>query len=198
MWPTSASSGTSSGPWLKASRLTFSTLFVGVALALAAEAERGEAGLEPVDDLAGSGAGSSCRSPPGCAASLPAVLPPRSRERPPAQLSEVAGGRLRARMMPVLHHLPVRCAVLFEEEASGMSQPLPYCVYVLRSQKDGDLYVGYTTDLPQRLQQHNNGENRSTAPWTPARLGLLRVLLVSRGRAAAGEVLEDESRVGVH
>jgi len=48
-----------------------------------------------------------------------------------------------------------------------MEQPLPYCVYVLRSQKDGDLYVGYTTDLERRLNQHSRGENRSTAPRRP-------------------------------
>jgi len=45
-----------------------------------------------------------------------------------------------------------------------MAQPLPYCVYVLRSQKDGDLYIGYTTDLARRLDEHSRGENRSTAP----------------------------------
>jgi len=51
-----------------------------------------------------------------------------------------------------------------------MAQPLPYCVYVLRSRKDGDLYVGYTTDLAQRLDQHSHGENRSTAPRRPLNL----------------------------
>ena len=48
-----------------------------------------------------------------------------------------------------------------------MPQPLPYCVYVLRSQKDGNLYIGYTTDLARRLAEHNKGENRSTAPRCP-------------------------------
>jgi len=48
-----------------------------------------------------------------------------------------------------------------------MQQPLPYCVHILRSQKDGDLYIGYTTDLAQRLQQHMTGQNRSTAPRCP-------------------------------
>jgi len=48
-----------------------------------------------------------------------------------------------------------------------MAQPLPFCVYVLRSQKDGGLYVGYTTDLERRFGQHLRGENRSTAPRRP-------------------------------
>ena len=34
---------------------------------------------------------------------------------------------------------------------------LPYCVYVLRSQKDGKLYIGFTGDLKQRLSDHFNG-----------------------------------------
>jgi predicted GIY-YIG superfamily endonuclease len=29
--------------------------------------------------------------------------------------------------------------------------PLPYCVYILQSLRDGNLYTGYTTDLDQRL-----------------------------------------------
>jgi putative endonuclease len=48
-----------------------------------------------------------------------------------------------------------------------MTQPLPYCVYVLRSQRDGNLYIGYTTDLARRLEEHNSGENQSTAPRRP-------------------------------
>lgn len=44
---------------------------------------------------------------------------------------------------------------------------LPYCVYVLRSLRDGDFYVGFTTDLPRRLDEHNQGRNNSTAPRRP-------------------------------
>ena len=38
-----------------------------------------------------------------------------------------------------------------------------YYVYVLRSQKDGNWYIGYSSDLRKRLQEHNRGENASTA-----------------------------------
>ena len=44
---------------------------------------------------------------------------------------------------------------------------LPHCVYILLSQKDGNFYVGYTTDLPRRLDEHNQGRNTSTAPRRP-------------------------------
>ena len=45
--------------------------------------------------------------------------------------------------------------------------PLPYCVYVLLSLKDDNFYVGYTTDLPRRLDEHYQGRNTSTAPRRP-------------------------------
>jgi len=37
-----------------------------------------------------------------------------------------------------------------------------YYVYVLRSLKDGNFYVGYTHDLRKRVSQHNAGEVIST------------------------------------
>lgn len=43
-----------------------------------------------------------------------------------------------------------------------------YYTYVLQSIKYGDLYVGYTADLKERLKRHNNGLNTSTKshyPW---------------------------------
>lgn len=35
-------------------------------------------------------------------------------------------------------------------------------VYVLKSQKDGKLYTGFTGDLRKRLRQHEDGKNSST------------------------------------
>ncbi|MEK7554460.1 MAG: GIY-YIG nuclease family protein [Patescibacteria group bacterium] len=43
-----------------------------------------------------------------------------------------------------------------------------YYVYVLQSLKDGKLYIGYTADLRQRFQEHQQGHSRATAyrrPW---------------------------------
>lgn len=43
-------------------------------------------------------------------------------------------------------------------------------VYVLRSTKDDQFYVGSTNDLKRRLQQHQRGENTSTAKRLPLEL----------------------------
>lgn len=40
-------------------------------------------------------------------------------------------------------------------------------VYVLRSQSDGKLYTGCTSDLRERIKQHNSGSVPSTAKRTP-------------------------------
>lgn len=48
--------------------------------------------------------------------------------------------------------------------------PLPYCVYVLFSEKDNMLYTGYTTDLNRRMQQHHNGESPNTSKRLPVKL----------------------------
>ena len=37
-----------------------------------------------------------------------------------------------------------------------------YYVYVLQSMKNSSLYIGYTTDLRKRLQEHNRQLNFST------------------------------------
>ncbi len=46
-----------------------------------------------------------------------------------------------------------------------------YCyVYVLRSAKDGQFYVGLTRDLRARLQAHNHGQVPSTKRRAPLEL----------------------------
>lgn len=45
-----------------------------------------------------------------------------------------------------------------------------YYVYVLESVKNGNLYIGYTTDLRRRLIEHNRGLNFSTKAYRPWRL----------------------------
>ena len=42
-----------------------------------------------------------------------------------------------------------------------------FYVYVLKSEKDGNLYTGYTNDLKRRVEEHNYGQNRSTKSRTP-------------------------------
>lgn len=43
-------------------------------------------------------------------------------------------------------------------------------VYLLRSIKDGDFYVGWTTDVNRRLKEHNAGLTRSTKARRPFKL----------------------------
>ena len=66
-------------------------------------------------------------------------------------------------------------------------QPLPYCVYVLFSETDGDLYTGFTTDLARRLDEHNSGRSLATAPRRPFRL------LFCEYHAAKSDALKRES-----
>jgi putative endonuclease len=42
-----------------------------------------------------------------------------------------------------------------------------YYVYILRSKRDGRLYKGMTSSLEKRVEQHNQGENRSTKGFVP-------------------------------
>ena len=45
-----------------------------------------------------------------------------------------------------------------------------YFTYVLKSQKDGKLYIGYTENLEKRFMEHNSGKVKSTKYRTPFEL----------------------------
>ncbi len=45
-----------------------------------------------------------------------------------------------------------------------------YYVYVLKSSKDNNYYIGYTGNLKRRLLEHNNGDNTSTRNRRPLNL----------------------------
>lgn len=45
-----------------------------------------------------------------------------------------------------------------------------YYVYVLRSEKDHMFYVGFTHDIQQRVDEHNNGKVLSTKNRRPMKL----------------------------
>ena len=63
---------------------------------------------------------------------------------------------------------------------------LPYCVYVLKSQQDGNLYIGFTTDLHRRLTEHIHGQSDATAPRRPFDL------IYCEYHAAKGDALRRE------
>ena len=44
-----------------------------------------------------------------------------------------------------------------------------FYVYVIKSEKDSRLYVGFTENLERRIKEHNSGKTKSTKgymPWT--------------------------------
>ena len=45
-----------------------------------------------------------------------------------------------------------------------------YFVYVLKSLRDGNFYIGYTHDLKKRLREHNEGISKSTMYRRPFEL----------------------------
>jgi len=44
---------------------------------------------------------------------------------------------------------------------------MSHCVYILRSLKNNDIYVGSTENVENRLRLHNFGKVRSTRPYRP-------------------------------
>ena len=45
-----------------------------------------------------------------------------------------------------------------------------YFVYILKSQKDESLYIGYSVNLKQRFKEHNRGKSTYTKNKTPFEL----------------------------
>ncbi|NCO25224.1 GIY-YIG nuclease family protein [Candidatus Parcubacteria bacterium] len=45
-----------------------------------------------------------------------------------------------------------------------------YYVYILKSLKDKKLYIGYTSNLFQRVKEHNSSKNKSTKYRVPFKL----------------------------
>jgi putative endonuclease len=45
-----------------------------------------------------------------------------------------------------------------------------FYLYILRSKKDGDLYIGSTNNLRKRIVEHNNGRTISTSLRKPLEL----------------------------
>ena len=52
-----------------------------------------------------------------------------------------------------------------------------YYTYILQSLKDNHFYVGYTSDLKNRLEEHNNGKVASTKNRVPLKLIYYEVCL---------------------
>jgi putative endonuclease len=52
----------------------------------------------------------------------------------------------------------------------AFTMDLQYCVYVLFSEKDCLLYIGFSGDLANRIERHHSGGVTSTAPRRPLKL----------------------------
>ena len=65
-----------------------------------------------------------------------------------------------------------------------------YTIYILRSEKTGRHYIGYTSNLDRRLIQHNEGLNRSTKsgiPW--------KIIYTETGYKSREEALKREKEI---
>jgi putative endonuclease len=45
-----------------------------------------------------------------------------------------------------------------------------YTVYVLKSEVDGRLYKGFTSNIVSRVKEHNRGKQKSTSGYKPWKL----------------------------
>ena len=45
-----------------------------------------------------------------------------------------------------------------------------YYTYILQSQKNKSLYIGYTANLKKRFKEHNDGKSAATKPFCPYKL----------------------------
>ncbi len=53
-----------------------------------------------------------------------------------------------------------------------------YVVYVIKSEKDNSLYIGYTKNLDKRIEQHNSGSKgaRYTKTRRPVKLSFVEIV----------------------
>ena len=71
-------------------------------------------------------------------------------------------------------------AIQFHLQVLYYRMVLPYSVYVLQSEKDLLLYHGFTTNIEQRLKDHNAGRTISTSKRLPLRLIFCEFFLSKR------------------
>lgn len=52
----------------------------------------------------------------------------------------------------------------------SVNRGMEYWVYVIKSCRDGIIYIGYSSNVKERLKKHNNGSSRFTKGHRPWRL----------------------------
>ena len=68
-----------------------------------------------------------------------------------------------------------------------------FYTYVLQSQKDHGLYIGYTSDLKHRLGQHEAGEAKATIGRLPLKLIYYEAYLVEEDAVGPERFLKSGS-----
>lgn len=63
-------------------------------------------------------------------------------------------------------------------------------VYILFSEKDRGLYIGFTSDIKQRMKQHNQGQVVSTKERRPLNLVHLESFVIKEDAKAREEYLK--------
>jgi predicted GIY-YIG superfamily endonuclease len=72
-----------------------------------------------------------------------------------------------------------------------------WCVYVLRGDKDGNLYIGSTNNLERRMHEHKNGECISTAKRRPLTLETYIVVKTEKQARALERYLKTGSGTAI-
>ena len=65
-----------------------------------------------------------------------------------------------------------------------------YYTYILQSQKNKSLYIGYTADLKKRFKEHNNGKSAATKPFRPYKLICYEAFLDKKDAKSREEYLK--------
>lgn len=65
-----------------------------------------------------------------------------------------------------------------------------YYVYILQSQKNKSLYIGYTFDLRKRSKEHNDGKSQATKPFRPYKLIFYEAFLNKKDTKAREKYLK--------
>ncbi len=65
-----------------------------------------------------------------------------------------------------------------------------YFVYILQSEKNQSLYIGYTEDIFRRLEEHNEGKSLATKPFKPYKLIFYEAFLNQKDAKSREEYLK--------
>ncbi len=71
---------------------------------------------------------------------------------------------------------------------------MPWYVYIIESEIDGDYYKGMTEDYLKRLEQHNNGLSKFTSAKRPWKLRYVEMLSTKKEALIREKQLKKQNR----